>query len=447
MKRTSLILLVLFFTHYLFSQNFVKNSISENKVSPSGSFKSLTFNGSWCWFSDPRAVYFEGIHKRTYTGWVDNYGDIHVAYYDHETGQIQSRVISDNLEIDDHANPSILIDENGRILVFFNMHMKGEQPLFLVKSSNPEDIENWGQVKKLYLNDKSLAGSVNMNHTYTNPVMLSAENNRIFLFWRGVDGKPGFSFSDDKGENWSVGMIFFMPEPVYKGRRPYMKIYSDGVDKIHICLTDGHPRDEKENSIYYMYYKAGSFFKADGTKIRYISNLPVTPVEADLVYNAPTGKAKAWNWGVAIDEKGFPVIAGLARILTLLPDNYPNRGKFEQQFKEMANKLLSIQAEDGLWRVSLDDPKYLDIGESSGSSFFTFALAWGINNGLVEEKYKANVEKAWTALCKNVNNEGRLGFVQQVAGDPYPFFENQWHVYATGAFLLAGKEMYKLVGK
>ena len=94
--------------------------------------------------------------------------------------------------------------------------------------------------------------------------------------------------------------------------------------------------------------------------------------------------------------------------------------------------------------MSLVDPEYLDQGESSGSAFFTFALAWGINNDLVDKKYKPQVEKAWKALCKNVNKEGRLGYVQQVAGDPYPFKKDEWQVYATGAFLLTAKEMYNM---
>lgn len=110
----------------------------------------------------------------------------------------------------------------------------------------------------------------------------------------------------------------------------------------------------------------------------------------------------------------------------------------------MAHKLLSLQDEDGLWRVSLLDTEFLDLGESGGSTFFTYALAWGINNGLIDQAYIPKVEKAWIALCANVNAEGRLGYVQQVAGDPYPFQYDQWQVYATGAFLMAGKEMYCL---
>ncbi|WP_052444804.1 glycoside hydrolase family 105 protein [Flammeovirga sp. OC4] len=138
------------------------------------------------------------------------------------------------------------------------------------------------------------------------------------------------------------------------------------------------------------------------------------------------------------------VVSALARILTYLPEDYPTRPKFEKQYKEMAAKLLQLQDEDGMWRVSLFDPEYLDLGETSGSSFFTYALAWGVNNGMLDQKYTKDVERAWVALCNNVTAEGQLGYVQQVAGDPYPFKANESHVYACGAFLLAGKEMIEL---
>lgn len=136
------------------------------------------------------------------------------------------------------------------------------------------------------------------------------------------------------------------------------------------------------------------------------------------------------------------VLAGLARLLEDMPADYPNREKFEIQYLEMAHKILRIQDKDGLWRVSLIDPEYLDMGESSGSAFYTFALAWGINNGLLDESYKPAVKKAWVALSEHVNDWGRLGYVQQVAGSPYPFYDDQWQVYASGAYLLAGCEIY-----
>ena len=293
----------------LVAQKFVDHTLSNPQAPTSERYQSFTFNGAWCWFSAPRAVYFEGEYKRTYTGWVDNYGDLHVAYYDHQSEEIRSTVIFDNLEIDDHDNPSLLFDEQGRLLVFFNRHMQGVQPLYLIKAHQPESIDSWGEVKELHLNDEALKGLGSMNHTYTNPVKLSAENGRIFLFWRGVDGKPSYSFSDDNGNTWAAGKIFFMPERTYGFRRPYTKVYSDGKSKIHFVLTDGHPRKEKHNSLYYMYYEDGAFHHANGARIKNIGGEPVTPSEADKLYDASLTNEKAWNWDIASDEQGHPVIA------------------------------------------------------------------------------------------------------------------------------------------
>ena len=525
-------LLLMLGTSAIQAQDFVKSKLKKGEGLTSEAYQSMTFNGAWCWFSDPRAVYFEGQHQRTYGGWVDNYGDIHVGYYDHKSKEIHSQVIYDSLEIDDHNNPSIAFDSEGHLMVFFNAHMIGEQPLFMVKSEEPESIASWSPLKKLFLNDSSLKDIGSMNHTYTNPVKLLDEDNRFYLFWRGVDGKPSYSTSDDGGESWSTGKIFFMPERLYSFRRPYTKVYSNGKSKIHFIFTDGHPRKENENSIYYACYENGYYHRADGTKIKQIGIEPLTPGEldkqiidkskwtcdihlarnykklTDVRFQNNPYRFEWWSWCDALfmgppsfvemwkvtgnekyldymdtqwwktsdylysesdslffrDDRFFEkrsengekifwargngwVIAGLARLLEDLPEQYDGRERFEQQYQEMAHKLLSIQGDDGMWRVSLLDPGYLDIGESSGSAFFTYALAWGINNGMLDKSFQPAIEKAWKALAGNVNEEGRLGYVQQVAGDPYPFYEDQWQVYATGAFLLAGKEMYQLAGE
>ncbi len=812
--RTVVVLVVLFLlSGSLSAQKFVKTNTDKETGTHSEAYRSFTFNGAWCWFSDPRAVYYEGNHKRTYSGWIDNFGDVHVGYYDHDNQQIESRTIFNDLEVDDHDNPSILLDEEGHLLVFFNSH-GGPEGLYFIRSKKPEDIAVWSEGRLLKLNDRSQLEHGNESYTYTNPVKLAEEGGRIFLFWRGMDGKPTYSTSENNGQTWSEGKLLCLPERTYSFRRPYVKVASDGKGKIHIALTDGHPNKEAENSIYYMYYQKGAFFRANGEKIREEGTAPHKPREMDVVYDATLTKEKAWIWDVAADGEGNPVlvytrfpddqnhlyayarwdragwinhnlinsgswfphtlegetetepnysggivldhddptvvymsvkrdsvfeierwdtenggkswsvqavtkasskdnirpfavrgaregnplqlvwmqntqylhfaypsllkrkynmpfesrfksaiktnlvspgvsniltekgilsimhrvahwqlanpltgesfekkqldwlygafytglmrlyqttgetiyademinvgdkvgwellddifhadrltiadvwgdlyeergeshyidkarwamdihlardyknltdvrfegydsrfewwtwcdalymappsfitmskitgdpkyikyadtqwwktsnylyskedslyfrddryleqrsdngtkifwsrgngwvIAGLARLLEDMPKDYENRARFEQQYKEMAHKLLSLQHDDGLWRVSLIDPTYLDMGESSGSCFFTFALAWGINNGLLDKSHKPAVEKAWKALSGNVNAWGRLGYVQQVAGSPYPFYDYQWQVYATGAYLFAGCEMLKLI--
>lgn len=140
------------------------------------------------------------------------------------------------------------------------------------------------------------------------------------------------------------------------------------------------------------------------------------------------------------------VLGGLARILSELPSNYPERSFYENLFKEISERIASIQQEDGLWRTSLLDPESYPGGEVSGSGFICYGLTWGVNNGLLDKAtYLSVIEKAWIALNQCINEEGRVGWVQPIGDNPLKnFSEDSWEVYGTGAFLLAGSEMIKL---
>jgi len=306
---------LLFIPQLIRSQDFVKTRTDKQAGIHSEAYRSFTFNGAWCWFSDPRAVYHEGNHRRTYAGWIDNFGDLHVGYYDHDSEQVVSRTIFNNLEVDDHDNPSILIDEEGHLMVFFNSH-GGPEGLYFIRSKNPEDISVWHEGRLLKLNDPVQLEYGNESYTYTNPVKLSEEEGRIFLFWRGIDGKPTYSTSENNGETWSEGKVLCLPERTYSFRRPYVKISTNGRDRIHITLTDGHPNKEEENSIYYMYYRESAFYRANGEKIREEGTVPHQPRDMDVVYDATITKQKAWIWDIAEDNGGYPVL-----VYTRFPDD------------------------------------------------------------------------------------------------------------------------------
>ncbi len=139
------------------------------------------------------------------------------------------------------------------------------------------------------------------------------------------------------------------------------------------------------------------------------------------------------------------VMGGLVRVLQFLPMNSPDRPRFENLFKEMAEKILSCQQPDGLWRASLLDPESYPLKETSGSGFYTYALAWGVNQGLLDRaKFEPAVRKAWTALVACVDADGKLTHVQPVGADPKKFADDSTEVYGTGAFLLAGSEVYRM---
>ncbi|MEI9956954.1 MAG: glycoside hydrolase family 88 protein [Ferruginibacter sp.] len=70
----------------------------------------------------------------------------------------------------------------------------------------------------------------------------------------------------------------------------------------------------------------------------------------------------------------------------------------------------------------------------------------GVNQRLLDRKqYLPAVKKAWVGLNTLVNEEGRVGWVQPIGGDPRRNFNaDSWESYGTGAFLLAGSEIIKL---
>ncbi|PWG06738.1 glycoside hydrolase family 88/105 protein [Polaribacter aquimarinus] len=150
------------------------------------------------------------------------------------------------------------------------------------------------------------------------------------------------------------------------------------------------------------------------------------------------GKKIFWSRG-----NGW-VLGGLALILDDMPKDYEHRDFYVNLYKEMAARILELQHEDGLWRTSLLSPESFNHGEVSGSGFYTFALAWGINNGFLDKKHASAVKKAWKGLAACQHEDGRVGWVQNIGASPEPASADSWQNFGTGAFLMAGSEVLKL---
>lgn len=140
------------------------------------------------------------------------------------------------------------------------------------------------------------------------------------------------------------------------------------------------------------------------------------------------------------------VIAGLVRVLQMMPEDFPDRARYETLLKEIAEAIVVHQhPRDNLWRASFLDPQSYPSPETSGSSLLCYALAWGINHGLLdEEQYLPAVERAWKGLLDSVSEEGRLGWVQPPGDRPSLVTKEDTMEYGVGAFLLAGSEVVRL---
>jgi unsaturated rhamnogalacturonyl hydrolase len=138
------------------------------------------------------------------------------------------------------------------------------------------------------------------------------------------------------------------------------------------------------------------------------------------------------------------VMGGVVRVLEKLPADSPLRPKYAALLKEMAAEMLSIQGKDGLWRPGLLDADAYPLPEISGSAFVTYALAYGVNEGILDRAtYWPAVEKAWAGMLTHVYADGRLGSIQPVGAAPGAYTETSSYVYGVGAYLLAGSEIYR----
>ena len=269
----------------------------EDMGKPGETWPSITDDGAWCWFADPRAVYYEGSSRNTYIGWVNRAGDIVAAAYNHEDKSIRTTAVREKLQADDHANPAFFILPDGRIMIFYSAH-NGDR-MYCRISERPEDISSWGKEIEIGAGEKDRFG-----FTYPNPVRLSRENNRLYLFCRATDFKPCYTISEDGGVTWAPIRQLIQGS----GARPYVKIASDGVETIHFAFTDGHPNVEPQNSIYYACYRKEAVYRADGALIAKMEDVPFNPLAADTVFDGRAFGIRAWIWDIALDPNGSPVI-------------------------------------------------------------------------------------------------------------------------------------------
>jgi rhamnogalacturonyl hydrolase YesR len=151
------------------------------------------------------------------------------------------------------------------------------------------------------------------------------------------------------------------------------------------------------------------------------------------------GKKVFWSRG-----NGW-VLGGIVRVLEYLPEDDPQRPRYVELLKTMAVAIAKRQGADGLWRPNLADPDDVPLPESSGTGFFCYGIAWGINRGLLDRTtYEPVVRKAWAGLVKSVSADGQVQWGQPVGDRPVSLQQSQTHEYVTGTFLLAGSEMLKL---
>jgi hypothetical protein len=290
-------------------------------------------DGAWSWFGDPRAITHNG---RTYVGWVDREGDVKVSSYDHATGERVTAVLQGRLNQDDHANPSLHVRPDGRLVIFYSRHVGSEMHYRV--SSLPEDVRSWDPPRTVPTNTPGIRG-----YTYPNPIRLAAEG-KTYLFWRGGNYNPTFSTQADGSNDWSPARnLILMPN-----ERPYTKYASSGGNRIHVAYTNAHPSEYGDVNVYYTRVQGGRIERAGGKRIGTLGT-PISPEQGDLVYDPaePT-----WVHDVAVNSAGRPVI-----LLASFPSSADHRYHYAQ-WNGNAWTVREITAAGGSFRGDGGSPYY-----------------------------------------------------------------------------------------
>jgi len=203
-------------------------------------------------------------------------------------------------------------------------------------------------------------------------------------------------------------------------------------------------------------------YKATGER-RYLDKMQEYFTWADkLMYDDEAGlyyrdakylypKHKASNGGKDFWARGDGwVFAGIARVLADLPRDHPSRALFVERFQRLAAVLKPLQQREGYWTRSLLDPAQAPGPESSGTAFFTYAYAWGINNGYLDRaEYAPAALNGWRFLKGTaLQPDGRVGYVQPIGERAIPgqiVNQDSTAPFGVGAFLLAGSEVARMV--
>jgi len=256
----------------------------------------LSDDGGWCWFEAPRAL-FQGsrlIIGSVASGWSNaaRKGDIETIVHDMATGTNTAIELHNQLEMDDHDSPAFLIRPDGRLVTLYAKH--GTENHFYYRLSNANAPTTWAA-------EQTFTPTAATQLTYSNLFLLTAENNRVYDFYRGLDAsyKPSYAYSDDLGQTWRSGNIVVNVPSTGTLQRPYARYVSNGTDTVHITYTEAHPRDY-DNSIYHVYYKGGTLYRSDGTAIHPLTQGLTTPDEGTRIFRGDANNV-AWTVDVVLD--------------------------------------------------------------------------------------------------------------------------------------------------
>ena len=261
---------------------------------------------TYCAWHRPLAIYRPEVNRTFFVyGNADNSPTI--SLYDHASGEFAWPVVlGSNPDGDAHRNPTLLIDEDGYLYVFYGAH--GHATIAL-KSDAPLDISSWSEVAPL--DDPGTS--------YPQPWQLTS--GEVFVSYRQAPGWR-FRISRDGARTWeqSVDLVNFGCPEDSRGCAEH-SIYGITIAaggeyprRIHFAwsrLGGGTPEEIENKHLwarrYNVYYACSddggqTWRRSDGSAYE----LPIDEDAAEKIYDC--GQHGVWLKDIQLDSQGNPFI-------------------------------------------------------------------------------------------------------------------------------------------
>ena len=287
------------------------------------------------WFQDPRAVIT--TNGNLLICGASSTGKSQVTFYNPTTKVGTTSLEFSFTRADDHIPGSLLEKADGTWVAFATFHSDTDSFFsFTSKVAEPTQQSDW---------NAEVETQVGAPASYSHGARLTAEPNKLYHFFRATGFDPSWADSADGGDSWnSRGRLFKADDHrgVGVSVRPYLKVHSNGVDKIHFFLSQGHPAMWYELfpvGLVHYYYDANtqSIHKSDGTVARTLAEVEAgNPIDMD-------DAAQLGGWVYQANPKEFSYF-GTA------DDNIPHGQGWPWQIKEDADGNVAV-----LFSVSLTE--------------------------------------------------------------------------------------------
>lgn len=279
-------------------------------------------NGAWSWFEDERAIIDDSDPENplllvsSVSSWstAGERGDIDLLWLNTRTGAKGHFELHDQLETpDDHNSASLMRRPDGRYLAVYARHNNADVAWYRV-STNPGDPTSWTPSQTIQMEFDSGNG---VGVTYANAYHLPNEggpNGRTYNFSRAENFDPTLAYSDDQGTTWNSEGYKLVTRPGADiANRPYARYFGDD-NRIHVTVTETHPRNNLNNSVYHGYVQDGKLYDSFGVlkDANLFDGAAVDPDELTPVFLggtvvSNTTMRRAWTTDVAINGQGNPV--------------------------------------------------------------------------------------------------------------------------------------------